>query len=143
MTKKNNFTIIKNEEEFDEHIQEKIKEDSEVLEFLQSIVDAQNHKQFNFAILNLGVLLQIVKIFFDLKENEMNDIMKIDNPPLRQRKLTIIFNELNEKINLKYDFDSETEIISQIFFYESECYIHINKILFLKLLLGTQFCKQE
>ena len=94
------------------------------------------HKQFNFALLNLGTLLQTISIFFDLKEDEFKKILELKKEQVQQRKITLIVNEINEKINLKYDLDEETNIIKEIFVYEDNTYIRLNKVKFIQLLFG-------
>lgn len=141
--KKNNFLIIEDEEIFNEHSQLQLQEDSNVIDFLQTLVEKENHKEFNFVILNLGVLLQTISVFFNLKEKEINNILELRSSSVQQRKITVIINEINEKINLKYDFDENTEIITKIFVYQENSYLMINKVSFLKLLLGTKFMDEN
>lgn len=133
---KNRFEIITSEEDFQIKVEEQHKDDIELAELLSNLADKNMHKQFNFALLNLGTLMQTISVFFDLKQNEIEKILKLEKEQIKQRKITIIINEINEKINLKYDLDEETTIIKEIFAYDNESYIKINKTLFIQLLFG-------
>lgn len=133
---KNKFIIIENEEEFQEKVEQQHADDIELAELLNNLAQKNMHKQFNFALLNLGTLLQTISIFFDLKQSEIEKILQLDKDQIKQRKITIIINEINEKINLKYELDEETTIIKEIFVYENDSYIKINKVLFIQLLFG-------
>lgn len=139
MAKKNNFKIITEEDELQENLQQQVEDDAELVSFLSKLVEQSKHKEFNFAILNIGTLMQTISVFFYLKEKEIDDILKLKSDSVKQRKITVIINELNEKINLKYGFDENAEIITKIFVYEDNSYLNINKKLFVQLLFGTGF----
>ena len=130
----NRFIIIENENEFRDKVKEQKKDDVELAELLNGLAKEDMHKQFNFALLNLGTLLQTISIFFDLKEDEFKKILELKKQQVQQRKITLIVNEINEKINLKYDLDEETNIIKEIFVYEDNTYIRLNKVKFIQLL---------
>lgn len=137
--KKNNFEIITEEEVYQKYFDEQIKDDTELINSLMALVEQEQHKDLNFAILNLGTLLQTISIYFELKTNEIEKILALEKDAIKQRKMTVIINEINEKINLKYGFDENIEVITKIFIYENNSYIKINKLLFLRLLFGTGF----
>ena len=139
MAKKNNFEIIEEESVFKEHFDRQLQSDTDLVNFFLTLVEEKKHSDLNFAILNVGTLLKTISIFFDLKKNEMEKILALENESVRQRKITVIINEINEKINLKYGFDENTEIITKIYIYEDGSYMEINKLLFVKLLFGTGF----
>lgn len=139
MAKKNNFQIITEEEDFNKCFQQQVEDDAELVSFLSTLVEQEKHREFNFAILNIGTLMQTISVFFYLKEKEINDILQLKSDSVKQRKITVIVNELNEKINLKYGFDENAEVITKIFVYEENSYLNINKKLFVQLLFGTGF----
>ena len=94
----NRFIIIENENEFRDKVKEQKKDDVELAELLNGLAKEDMHKQFNFALLNLGTLLQTISIFFDLKEDEFKKILELKKEQVQQRKITLIVNEINEKI---------------------------------------------
>ena len=48
--------------------------------------------------------------------------------------MNFILKELNKKINLRYDFDDDIEIVPSLYTYQGRGYIYIDKSTFVKLL---------
>lgn len=122
------------EEKFNELFEDKIKDDKDVLDFLTQCYESKDDRRFNFTLLNLGTVMKICAIELELKGKEIEDYLKLDKDRTRDRKMAFILKELNRKINLRYDFDEETEIVTCLYTYEGNGYIYVDKSTFCKLL---------
>lgn len=122
------------EERFNELFEDKIKDDKDVLDFLTQCYERKDDRRFNFTLLNLGTVMKICAIELELKGKEIEDYLKLDKDRTRDRKMAFILKELNRKINLRYDFDEETEIVTCLYTYEGNGYIYVDKSTFCKLL---------
>lgn len=134
-----NFSIIEDKEEFDANVLEQYADDAKLVEILDKLVQDGKHKELNFSLVGMGTMLQTLSIFLKLKTDEINDILKLEKDRIRQRRMNIIINEVNEKINLKYDFEEETAIVKKIFIYDNQSYMIIDKVKFIELLFGKNF----
>lgn len=122
------------EEKFEELDKEKIKDDGDVLFFLQNIVSQNDDRKFNFLLLNLGTLMKICAVELEFKAHEIESYFKLEKDNTRDRKMAFILKELNKKINLRYEFSEETEIVPFLYTYEGRGYIYVDKFLFIRLL---------
>lgn len=121
--------LTKNEEEFNNFVQKQIKDDNNLREYL----DNCNHKEFTFTILNLGTLLNTVATYFGFVKKQLDDAIVL-NENLRNRKISKIVKDLNEKINDRYDFEKDTNVIESVVLYQGELYVYINKSKFIRTL---------
>lgn len=103
-------------------------------EDLKKYVQGLNHRELNFVILNLGNMIQICAIYFDLKQDNIKSYLKLEKEKLRTSRMKTIVNELNQTINLRFDLPEDSEVIKGLFVYDGEGYIHINKMTFINLL---------
>lgn len=122
------------EEKFNELFDSKIEDDKKVLNFLTQCYENKDDRRFNFTLLNIGTVMKICAIELELKGNEIEDYLKLDKDRTRDRKMTFILKELNRKINLRYDFDEDTEIVTCLYTYQGRGYIYVDKSTFCKLL---------
>ena len=104
------------------------------MEFLQDFIDNIDDRRFNFTLLNLGTVMKICAIELDFKSDEIEHSLKLEKDKARNRKMNFILKELNKKINLRYDFDEETEIVPSLYTYDGRGYIYVDKTTFVKLL---------
>lgn len=123
----NDFT--ENEEEFKNFVQKQIKDDNNLRKYL----DNCNHKEFTFTILNLGTLLNTVATYFNFVKEQLDEAITL-NENLRSRKISKIVKDLNEKINDRYDFEKQTNVIESVILYNGELYVYINKSKFIRTL---------
>lgn len=115
----------------DEEFQELVDEQSQDDDFVYEELGTFNHKEFNFALLNLGSLLKIISIYFELKQDNIESYLKLEKEATRDSKMEKIVKELNTKINLRYEFPEDLEIIKGLYTYENEGYLSIDKYAFL------------
>lgn len=101
---------------------------------LQRLADDEDDVGFNTALLHIGMLLQIISAALNIKKPEIDKLME-PSARVRQRKMEIIVKEINEKINLRYDFDEDTEILRALFTYQDNGYLLLDKSHFLNLIL--------
>ena len=134
--KKNRFIMLETEEEFKKYEELQQQDNIELANLFNDLAEKGMRQEFNFALLNIGTLLQTISVFLELKNKEVDKIFKLEKDQIKQRKMTVIINEINEKINLKYDLDEDTEIAKTIYGYDGLCYLRINKTLFIQLLFG-------
>lgn len=122
------------EEKFDELYESKLADNLDVMKWLQKFIDEKDDRRFNFTLLNLGTLMKICAIELEFKEDEIESCLKLERDKVRDRKMNFLIKELNKKINLRYDFDEETEIVPSLYTYNGRGYIYIDKSTFVKLL---------
>ena len=122
------------EEHFNELYEAKISDNEDVMKWLQKFIDEKDDRRFNFSLLNIGTLMKICAIELEFKSEEIDNILKLEKGRTRDRKMAFILKELNKKINLRYDFDEDTEIIPSLYTYEGKGYIYVDKTTFIKLL---------
>ena len=122
------------ENRFKELAQAKINDDKKVLDFLTKCCDKEDDRRFNFTLLNIGTLMKICAIELEFKQDEIEHTLQLEKQRTRDRKMNFVLKELNKKINLRYDFDEEIEIVPSLYTYEGRGYIYIDKSTFVKLL---------
>lgn len=129
------FRDIENEEEFTELQLLQMEDDKKFVQNLNDFMENEQHRHLNFVLINVGNLLKICSIYLDMKAEKIEQFLKIEKLQTRNRKMNNVVSELNEKINLRYEFDDNTEIIEELYVFEGNGYIKINKSKFLELLL--------
>lgn len=122
------------EEKFNELYEAKILDNQSVMTWLQKFIDDKDDRRFNFSLLNLGTLMKICAIELEFKQEEIENILKLEKGRTRNRKMGFIIKELNKKINLRYDFNEDIEIIPSLYTYKGNGYIYVDKTTFIKLL---------
>ena len=122
------------EQTFNELFESKLADNKNVMKFLQEFIDNKDDRRFNFTLLNLGTVMKICAIELDFKLDEIENSLKLEKDKARNRKMNFILKELNKKINLRYDFNEETEIVSSLYTYKGRGYIYVDKTTFVKLL---------
>lgn len=121
-------------EKFDELYESKLMDDKDAITWLQKFIDEGDDRRFNFTLLNLGTVMKICAIELDFKSEEIENNLKLEKERTRDRKMNFILKELNKKINLRYEFDDDTEIVPSMYTYEGKGYIYVDKSTFIKLL---------
>lgn len=114
-------------EEFEALQHRQIQDDEHIKKHIQSL----NHKELNFALLNLGNMLQVCAMYFEVKQDNIESYLKLEKDRLKNTRMKTIVEELNQSINLRFDLPDGTEVILGLFIYEGESYIAIDKMLFL------------
>ena len=114
-------------EEFETLQHRQIQDDEHIKKYIQSL----NHKELNFALLNLGNMLQVCAMYFEVKQDNIESYLKLEKDRLKNTRMKTIVEELNQSINLRFDLPDGTEVILGLFIYEGESYIAIDKMLFL------------
>jgi len=126
------FYVLETEEEFKEFM-DKQHEDDKDLKIKFAVFD---HRKFNFSLINIGIMLDIVRTYFKIEKDKLNDTLKLDKDKIKTRRINKMVSELNEKINLRYELDEETMIVPYIFIYQDEAYLMINKCLFVDSIIN-------
>jgi len=115
-----------NEEEFGA-LQHRQKKDDE---YLKKHIQSLNHKELNFTLLNLGNMLQVCAIYFSVKQANVEEYAKLEKETLRISRMETIVKELNQTINLRFDFDEDTEVVLGLFIFDGDAYIALDKMKF-------------
>lgn len=119
---------------FEELAKDKLADNADVSAFLQKLVDDNDDRRFNFVILNLGELMKICAIELNLKSEEIDGYLKLEKEKIRDRRMNTIIKELNQKLNMRFNLDEKTELVTCLYTYQGTGYIYIDKINFCKLL---------
>lgn len=114
-------------EEFEALQHRQIQDDEHIKKHIQSL----DHKELNFALLNLGNMLQVCAMYFEVKQDNIESYLKLEKDRLKNTRMKTIVEELNQSINLRFDLPEGTEVILGLFIYEGQSYISIDKMLFL------------
>lgn len=122
------------EDKFNELYEAKLEDNKDVMKWLQKFIDDKDDRRFNFTLLNIGTLMKICAIELEFKQDEIEHTLQLEKQRTRDRKMNFVLKELNKKINLRYDFDEEIEIVPSLYTYEGRGYIYIDKSTFVKLL---------
>lgn len=126
------FYNIDSEEDFENFMARQ--HDDDVL--LKEKFAEYSHRQFNFCLINIGIMLDIVRGYFHFERDRItDDIMSLEKDKIRNRRINKIVRDLNEKINLRYEFDEDTMIVPSLAVYNNEAYLLIDKCLFVDLIL--------
>ena len=126
------FYNIDREEDFENFMARQ--HDDDVL--LKEKFAEYSHRQFNFCLINIGIMLDIVRGYFHFERDRItDDIMNLEKDKIRNRRINKIVRDLNEKINLRYEFDEDTMIVPSLAVYNNEAYLLIDKCLFVDLIL--------
>lgn len=122
------------EEKFNELYESKLEDNKDVMDWFQKFLDERDDRRFNFVLLNLGTVMKICAIELEFKQEEIENALNLEKERTRDRKMNFILKELNKKINLRYDFDDDIEIVPSLYTYQGRGYIYIDKSTFVKLL---------
>lgn len=128
------FLYEVDDEKFQELAEDKWADNKDVSDFLQKLVDDKDDRRFNFVILNLGEVMKICAIELNLKAKEIESYLQLEKDKIRDRRMNTIVKELNQKLNLRFNFDEEVEIVPCLYTYNGVGYIYIDKIGFCNLL---------
>lgn len=122
------------EDTFNDFYEAKLADDEKVIQFLSECHKNRDDRRFNFTLLNIGTIMKICAIEIEVKQDEIEGYLKLDKARTRNKKMTFILKELNKKINLRYHFEEDTEIIPYLYTYQNNGYIYVDKDKFCKLL---------
>lgn len=128
------FLYEVDDEKFEELGKRRFSDNKNVVAYLQELLDKGDDRRFNFTILNLGEVMKICAIELNLKANEIESYLMLEKSKMRDRRMNTIVKELNEKLNLRFNFEEDTEIVSHLYTYKGVGYIYINKTKFCSLL---------
>ena len=122
---------MEEEQEFDELMELQHSDDR----MLQNKFQTLNHKGFNYLLLNVGQMLNIITTFFSFMSKYLEPKLNLEKDKVKEREVKKMIKDLNEKINLRFDLDEETRVIPCLIYYNNEPYLLINKCLFADLML--------
>lgn len=122
------------EKQFKEFTEQRQEDNIQSAIYLNELAEAGLDAKYNLSLLHLGMALQILSTALDIKQNEIEGLFKLTKSETRNKKMESIVKELNEKINLRYDFDENTEVIPYLYTYQHKGYFMFNKTEFLLLL---------
>ena len=126
------FYNIDSEEDFENFMARQHDDDA----LLKEKFMEYSHRQFNFCLINIGIMLDIVRGYFHFERDRItDDIMNLEKDKIRNRRINKIVRDLNEKINLRYEFDEDTMIVPSLAVYNNEAYLLIDKCLFVDLIM--------
>lgn len=91
-----------------------------------------NHKDFISALLHLGSLLDTIAIYCDFVRDQLQEAIENNNSRNQKRKFNKFVRDLNEKINLEYDFPDDTITIEEIILFDGELFLFFDKSNFIK-----------
>lgn len=127
-----NFKELKAEEEFNVFVEMQHDDDDK----LREIFANQSHRAFQYSLINVGIMLDIVRGYFHFERQKLEDnIIQLEKDKVKNRRVNSMLKELNQKINLRFELDEDTNVISSLVIYEEEGYLMINKSLFVELLI--------
>lgn len=112
-------------------------------EYLNELAQSGKDAHYNLSLLHLGIMMQILGTTLDIKQNEIQKLFELKKDETRDRKMEGIIKELNEKINLRYEFDSKTEIIPCLYTYKGDGYFICEKLQFLQLLNNNEYDEES
>lgn len=116
-----------NDKDFELFDKKQKRDDEQLKEYIQGL----SHKQLNFTILNLGNMLQVCAMYFELKQENIESYLKLEKDKLKISRMETIIKELNQSINLRFEFNEDTEVVEGLFIYNNESYILLNKMEFI------------
>ena len=101
-------------------------------EKIKKYFDECNHKDFISAMLHLGSLLDTIAIYCDFSRNWLQEAIENNNSRSQKRRFNKFVRDLNEKINLEYDFPDDTITIEEIVLFDGELFLFFDKSNFIK-----------
>lgn len=122
------FLYEVDEEKFKELADARFEDNADVCNYLSSLIEKNDDRRFNFTILNLGTVMQICSIELDFKQEEITKYLRLQKKQIRDRRMGNILKELNQKLNMRFDFDDDVEIVPCLYTYKGVGYIYIDKI---------------
>ena len=128
------FLYEVDEEKFNQLAEDRFADNIDVTNYLKELLELEDDRRFNFTILNLGEVMKICAIELNLKSNEIESYLKLEKDKMRDRRMNTIIKELNQKLNLRFNFEEGTEIVPCLYTYNGVGYIYIDKIGFCNLL---------
>ena len=128
------FLYEVNEEKFKELLDLRFEDNAKVCDYLHSLIENNDDRRFNFTILNLGEVMKICAIELEFKKEEIEKYLKLEKEQIRDRRMNNIIKELNQKLNMRFNFSEDIQIISCLYTYNGVGYIYIDKENFCNLL---------
>lgn len=111
-------------------------------ERLKQYFEKSNHKDFTFAILHLGVLLDTIATYCDFMKEQLQDMSQETSSRSLKRKANKFVKDINDRINSEYNFDDDTVIVEEMILFEDEFYLFFDKSHFIKT-MGLQSISYE
>ena len=133
----NNFLYEVDAETAKDLADARFKDNAEVCNYLHSLIKKNDDRRFNFTILNLGEVMKIAAIEINLKQEEIKKNLKLEKEQIRDRRMNTIVKELNQKLNMRFDFSDDVNIVKYLYTYKGIGHIFIDKMGFCELLDQT------
>lgn len=127
------------EEQFNEFTKQRKQDNIDSASYLSELAALGLDAKYNLSILYLGMTLQILATALDIKQNEIENLFKLEKDETRNKKMESIVKELNEKVNLRYGFDEKTEVVPYLYTYKDNGYFMFDKTQFLLLLNNEKY----
>lgn len=109
-------------------------DNAQVCNYLHTLIENNDDRRFNFTILNLGEVMKIAAIEINLKQEEIEKNLKLEKEQIRDRRMSTIVKELNHKLNMRFDFDEDIDIVKCLYTHNGIGHIFISKMEFCLLL---------
>ena len=133
----NNFLYEVSAEKAKELSDARFADNAKVCNYLHRLIKKNDDRRFNFTILNLGEVMKISAIEINLKQDEIQKNLKLEKEQIRDRRMSTIVKELNEKLNMRFDFEEDVKIVKCLYTYNGIGHIFIDKMGFCDLLDKT------
>ena len=112
-------------------------DNADVCHYLNTLVENGDDRRFNFTILNIGEVMKICAIEMQFKQAEIEEYLKLEKEQIRDRRMNNIVKELNDKLNMRFNFHEDIEIVPCLYTHNGVGHIYIDKIGFCNLLDKT------
>ena len=121
--------LTEQNEEMAEFKKKQFDDDENIKKYLENC----SHKEFNFAILHLGVFLDTVATYTTFMGEYLEQLINSKNQN-KEKRFNKFLRDLNKKINNEYDFPDEVVLVEEGVLFDGELYLFINKSHFLKIM---------
>lgn len=120
--------LTEQEDEIAEFKKKQFDDDENIKRYLENC----SHKEFNFAILHLGVFLDTVATYTTFMGEYLEKIIRSNGN--KDKKLNKFLRDLNKKINNEYGFSDDILLVEEGVLFDNELYLFINKSHFMKIM---------
>lgn len=127
------FKNITEKDDFIDFEQKQLDDDQKIKKYFENCT----HKQFISGLMHLGTLIDIMTTYLNFLKPQIDEAIKLDGVK-RDRKINKHMKDLNERINIEYNFEKDVVIVEQCVLFENELYLFFNKFRFIKMIELTE-----
>lgn len=127
------FKNITEKDDFIDFEQKQLDDDQQIKKYFENCT----HKQFISGLMHLGTLIDIMTTYLDFLKPQIDKAIKLSEVK-RDRKINKYMKDLNERINMEYNFEKDVIIVEQCVLFEKELYLFFNKSRFIKMIELTE-----